>query len=248
MRPSGLCATPAAQDLVRGHPVDRLAVEQHLAGHRPQQPRDRAQGGGLARPVAADQADDLALLDVERDAAHGLDRAVGDDEVADLRGSSRLVLFAVRAPGRLVRRGDSGAAPRPPPAGPRGRPRPPAGRRAPRPALPSTSSSPCTSTSTRSQRVKMNLVSCSMTTTETRGRGSAKISCRVRLGLLRVHARRSARRAGAPTGPSPARGRSPAAAGRRRAGCGPARRRTGRARRSPAAPRCARAPRPRCAR
>ncbi len=83
-RPSGLCATPRARISCAGSWWIGSPVQQHLARHRAQQPGDRAQRGGLARPVAADQADDLALLDGERHPAHGLDRAVGDGQVADL--------------------------------------------------------------------------------------------------------------------------------------------------------------------
>src|SRR6185295_9986880 len=64
---------------------DVLAAELHLARRRLHQPGDRAQRGGLAGAVGADQRDDLALLDGERHAAQRVDAAVADLEVADLQ-------------------------------------------------------------------------------------------------------------------------------------------------------------------
>ena len=52
------------------------------AGRRPQQARDRAQKRALAGAVAADQRDDVALLDREIDAAQHADMAVADIEAA----------------------------------------------------------------------------------------------------------------------------------------------------------------------
>ena len=46
--------------------------------------RKHAHEGRLARPVAADQADDLAGLQVDGDVAHGMDTAKGDIDVPHL--------------------------------------------------------------------------------------------------------------------------------------------------------------------
>jgi hypothetical protein len=72
-----------AGDDVRLHAADVLAVERDLALARLEQARDRAERGGLARAVRADEGDDLALLDVEVDAVQRGDGAVADFEVAD---------------------------------------------------------------------------------------------------------------------------------------------------------------------
>ena len=60
------------------HVVDRLAVEQDLARARPGQAGDRAEHGRLARPVGADDGEDLAFFDGERDLEEGLKVAVED--------------------------------------------------------------------------------------------------------------------------------------------------------------------------
>jgi hypothetical protein len=67
--------------------LDPLAQEGDLALDRLQQlgeARDRLQGGGLPGPVAADDGDDLAFVDVEGDAVQGLGRAVVHLEIAHL--------------------------------------------------------------------------------------------------------------------------------------------------------------------
>jgi len=46
-------------------PLDLVAVEDDAPARRRQEPRDRAQRGGLARAVGADQADQLARRDGE---------------------------------------------------------------------------------------------------------------------------------------------------------------------------------------
>ena len=46
---------------------------------------DGSQHGGLARPVGADEADDLALGDGQRDALERLDLAVVDVEILHLK-------------------------------------------------------------------------------------------------------------------------------------------------------------------
>ncbi len=80
----GRVGHPQGDDLVRRQAVDALAVEAHLAGAGPLQARQRAQRGGLAGAVAADEGDHLAGVDVEADAPHRLDLPVGDVQVAHL--------------------------------------------------------------------------------------------------------------------------------------------------------------------
>ena len=43
----------------------------------PREPEDHVDGRGLAGAVGAEEGDDLALLELEVDAAHGLDGAEG---------------------------------------------------------------------------------------------------------------------------------------------------------------------------
>ena len=52
---------------------------------RMQQSTDRTQRGGFAGAIAADQRDDLAFLDCERDALQGLDLVVEDMDVVDFQ-------------------------------------------------------------------------------------------------------------------------------------------------------------------
>ena len=54
-------------------PVDALAVDPDLAGGRLDQLQDRLAGGRLAAAALADQAQGLALGDVERDAVDRMD-------------------------------------------------------------------------------------------------------------------------------------------------------------------------------
>jgi ABC-type branched-subunit amino acid transport system ATPase component len=68
-----------------------LAIEAHLAGAGPVEARQRAQGGGLAGAVAADEGDHVAGVNVEADAADGLDLPVGDPQVADFEESHQAV-------------------------------------------------------------------------------------------------------------------------------------------------------------
>ena len=61
-------ADAAARQPVGRGAGDVLALEAHVALRGRRQAHDRAHGGGLADAVAAEQADALAGLDVERDA------------------------------------------------------------------------------------------------------------------------------------------------------------------------------------
>src|ERR671917_849581 len=60
-----------ADHVVRGHALYLLPVEDHPALPRGQDAVDRAKRRGLARPVGADERDDLPLLDDERDPLEG---------------------------------------------------------------------------------------------------------------------------------------------------------------------------------
>ena len=59
---------PQRYDLVRRQFVQRLAFKQDLAGAWPHQAGNTAYRGAFARPVRADHADDLALIDFKRNA------------------------------------------------------------------------------------------------------------------------------------------------------------------------------------
>ena len=58
-----------------GRGVDEAPADLDLARGRPLQPRDRAQRRGLAAAGRAEQREQLALRDLERDVLRGLDRA-----------------------------------------------------------------------------------------------------------------------------------------------------------------------------
>ena len=97
--------------VVGGHPGDVLAHQPHAAFLGVEEAGDRAQRRGLARAVAADEGDDLALLDGEGDSLEGVDLAVVRVDVLELEEAhglcSRRVLSAARAVA------GSAAAPRP---------------------------------------------------------------------------------------------------------------------------------------
>ena len=56
---------PTAHDRVRPEPVDALALERDGAVRRLKQPGDRLEGGAFAGAIGTDQADGLALADLE---------------------------------------------------------------------------------------------------------------------------------------------------------------------------------------
>ena len=81
-----LCADPPAQSIARPGRVE--AEHRDRTGVCSAQPLEDLDGGGLARAVRAEQPEQLALLDRERDAVQYLRRAVPLLQVAhfDRRG------------------------------------------------------------------------------------------------------------------------------------------------------------------
>ncbi len=75
---------PDRDDVVGGHGGQVAAVEDDLSAARPQQSAHRVQHRRLARAVGADERDDLAVIDGQRDATQGLDVAVVGVQVGDL--------------------------------------------------------------------------------------------------------------------------------------------------------------------
>ena len=72
------------------HRIHGLAADQQLTGGDLLQPGDHAQQGGLAAAGWADENDQLAVLDGERDVADGLDPAEGFGDVFEFYGSQSL--------------------------------------------------------------------------------------------------------------------------------------------------------------
>ena len=85
----GRLADAHLDDLVRAAVVDPLAAELDLALAGAELAGDRPQRRRLAGPVRADERDDLALVDRERDAAQGMDRAVVGVDVVELEECHR---------------------------------------------------------------------------------------------------------------------------------------------------------------
>ena len=210
-RPSGDCASRARPSCAPGCRPDRSPSNQISPATGLQQPRDRAQRGRLAGAVGADQGDDLRPLDGEADALDGLDPAVGHHQVLDLkhRRSHSQVGLPLLPASDSARRA----------AAFRCRPRSPGGRSAPRSACPRPAASPRTR-----QQHPVAQVEDEPHVVLDHDDGQAEVpdlEDQV-LGLPRSPAgscRPSARRAAAASGRWPAPGRSPGAAGRRRAGC-----------------------------
>jgi hypothetical protein len=84
---------PALQHVgeAEGHPlvspqsVDAAPVELDPPVPRPDEPGHAVEEGGLAGAVRAEERDDLALVDLERDVPQDLEIAVGDREPLDLQ-------------------------------------------------------------------------------------------------------------------------------------------------------------------
>src|SRR5262249_32444133 len=75
-------AQPQRDAVLDLKPAKVLAVEGDTALQR-QDAHDGVEQRGLAGAIGADDGDDLAVPDVERDRAHGLDLAIGDMSVSD---------------------------------------------------------------------------------------------------------------------------------------------------------------------
>ena len=82
--PLGRLRDPELHDLVRGPIRDLLALEADRSPPRAVEAVDRAERRRLAGAVRADQRDDLALPDVDRDALERFDRAVVGVDVLEL--------------------------------------------------------------------------------------------------------------------------------------------------------------------
>src|SRR6266571_5018193 len=80
----GRLRDPAPHDLVRRRPRDVLVFEEDRASARTVETVDRAERRGLARAVRADQRDDLACTDLQRDPLQRFDRAVERVDVLDV--------------------------------------------------------------------------------------------------------------------------------------------------------------------
>src|SRR3954453_18667286 len=81
--PLGRLGDPDLGDRVARQALDVAAVEDDPPGPRRDDARDGPQRRRLAGAVGADQRDDLALVDLERDALQRLDRAVERVDVLD---------------------------------------------------------------------------------------------------------------------------------------------------------------------
>src|SRR3989449_9824629 len=82
LAPFGDLNETLADDLVGWRRSEVEVAETRNAGVWPQQARQGIEDGRLAGTVGADEGDDLPPGDTERDAAHRLDRAVGNLEIA----------------------------------------------------------------------------------------------------------------------------------------------------------------------
>ena len=83
-RPSGTSETPERVTASGERPRSDSPGEPDLAAARLDQAHDRVQRRRLSRAVGADQADDLALADLDRHVAHGRDAAVAHVQPRDL--------------------------------------------------------------------------------------------------------------------------------------------------------------------
>lgn len=64
--------------VVRAHPQQVRAFEQHLAAVSVEDPAHEVEDGGLARPIRADQGDDLSAPDAEVHVAYRAHTAEGE--------------------------------------------------------------------------------------------------------------------------------------------------------------------------
>ena len=88
----------AADDRLRRQPIDALAGKLHGAGGRAHHAEDGLHGGGLARGVAAEQADDFAGLDADADVVERPDRPVERHDIVKLQQRHGHAAAAARWP------------------------------------------------------------------------------------------------------------------------------------------------------
>ena len=88
-RPSGARHSPCLTRWSARSAVMSSPSKMMLPGLDPAHPGDGSHRRGLAGAVGADQGDDLALGDLERDPVEGLDLAVGEDDVLKLKQHRR---------------------------------------------------------------------------------------------------------------------------------------------------------------
>jgi hypothetical protein len=79
----GYVADPEPRQPVRREVGDRLALEEHPATARTDEPHDRLQGRALTDPVAAEEAHHLALAHFERHPVEDMALAVVGMDILD---------------------------------------------------------------------------------------------------------------------------------------------------------------------
>ena len=94
-RPSGAWPMPGRTSWWAGRLRDVLALEADRALARVEQAADRLERRRLARAVGADERDDLAPADLDRDALEGVDVAVVGVDVVEARASTSPVVAPV---------------------------------------------------------------------------------------------------------------------------------------------------------
>jgi hypothetical protein len=83
--PFGNVDDAALDDFVRGQTRDYFVQKAHLAGARFLDPANRPQGGALARPIGADQRDDLPFVHVQGKSLNGYEFPVTHLDVPNLK-------------------------------------------------------------------------------------------------------------------------------------------------------------------
>src|SRR5207302_9078982 len=87
---------PAPIQVARAHPGHRLPVEMHAAGARLQLSEDAVEERRLAAAVRADDAEDLAFLDSERNAIDRHDAAEALLQLAYFQDRAHVFLVFVK--------------------------------------------------------------------------------------------------------------------------------------------------------
>ncbi len=101
---------PTANDRLGTHPDDRRAVEPDRAGTGLERARERAEQGGLPRPVRAERRDDLPGGDLQGDVAEREHAAVPDGQPVD--GEQRICHRAIGHPAGGATKLGKGCTPR----------------------------------------------------------------------------------------------------------------------------------------